>query len=259
MESVREEAGRLQSESEVQLKGISSAIDNRRQLKNRVTKLERLNNRLLKILKVQGDMVDPENNLYQKAEREEQLYIDRIDSIETSVQNLDRITLQEKYGQGHLRFQISLSNDSRLKIEIETLPMNFIPHALSVFSEIVENGFFDNATISQDIGGCLHFHPMEDKVSKTPIFVENPVTKSMDGMKVLLGKRGLQSAVFFCAEDTDHDAHGLELESVFAFVVSGADFLKSLRKSSSESTQISWRVQSIARIEPEKLENSGMV
>lgn len=191
VQAAQKEADEFQTVQKQNTKGITSALDRRRQLNERVLELETENNKLLNILKLHGDLIDPGNNIYKKAEKDEEILLQRISGIESTIQTLDRQALQQKYRQGHMTFEFRFGQvqDSRLskKVLVGTIfPMEMIPHSLRTVLDMTQKIQLQGPTLSHEKGACLELASdiePDRSQAKSLLFAESSEVESMQAMK----------------------------------------------------------------------------
>jgi hypothetical protein len=152
-----------------------------RQQKQKILSLEHENSELLKSLAAEGEEqgdVDAleESNYYVEAEQTENLYIERINTLEEAIQNRSKRHAAEKYGEGKYLVNVTLTEASLLSSSqspynrqqqdsmkqgyasveqrwflIETAPINLMPHAVDHFIRMVEVQLWDGLSMSAGV------------------------------------------------------------------------------------------------------------
>ena len=153
----------LQAANHLDRNDLSSSLDKRRSLREQVKTLEENNANLLENLREHGNLVDPNNNLYRNAEEIEELYLGRIEDLESTIQDWSRKRMSALLSSGpggHLQVQFTMINDSDETIQqfkIDTFSVDDLPHSLAVFHETVERDLLSNATMEYEVGSsCLN-------------------------------------------------------------------------------------------------------
>jgi len=92
---------------------------------------------------------DMEGEEYEKREEEEEVLVQRIDTLEKSIQKSAQKRLNERYGNGNYRFKVNV-RDQKGDLSwfvIETAMLVEMPHAIDHFFKMVENNLWDGLAL----------------------------------------------------------------------------------------------------------------
>lgn len=161
--SLKSEIDALQNSQKATTKLLKTKTDLLRAFKSKVDFFEQSNRQMALELRKNGNLMDTDAENYEELEEHENLLINRIDHLESHIQEKSRLAVMEAFGPEPYQVEIvvknKLSNADRFVMEMA--PLKAMPHSVHQFLRMVSEGVWDGISFVQKHTGpdLLHATP----------------------------------------------------------------------------------------------------